>query len=99
MASLLTLGIIPLLDGSNFIEWLDMLLLAITYLDLDMALDEPKPAKPTDASSVDKMTNYNKWIKANKVVIQIITNSILRTIKGSIEVKENAKDLLEVIKS
>ena len=99
MASLSTLGNIPMLDGSNFIEWLDMLLLAITYLDLDMALDEPKPTMPTDASSVDERTTYNKWIKANKVVIRIITNSISRTIRGSIEAKENAKDLLEAIKA
>ncbi|RWR72910.1 hypothetical protein CKAN_00115700 [Cinnamomum micranthum f. kanehirae] len=76
-----------------------MLLLAITYLDLDMALDEPKPTMPTDASSVDERANYNRWIKANKVVIRIITNSISRTIRGSIEAKENAKDLLEAIKA
>ena len=83
-----------MLDGSNFIEWLDMLLLAITYLDLDMALDEPKPAIPTDTSSVDERANYNKWIKANKFMTKIITNSVSRTIRGSIEAKENANDLL-----
>ena len=58
----------------------------------------PKPAIPTDASSVDERANYNKWIKASKVVKKIITNSISMTIRGSIEARENAKDLLEATK-
>ena len=60
MASLSTLGNILMLDGSNFIEWLDMLLLAITYLDLDMALDKPKPAIPrTQAQLMKGLTIIN----------------------------------------
>lgn len=86
------------LDGSNFIELLEMILLTITFLDLDMALDEPMHPTPRDASSVDEKTYYNKWVKPNKGMLEIILNSISISIRGSTEVIENATDLLEAVK-
>ena len=54
------LGAIPTLDGSNFVDWLDMLMLTFTYLDLDMAVDEPMPPRPTEMSSGTDKSNYDK---------------------------------------
>ena len=46
MAALSTLGTIPTLDGSNFLEWIDMLMIAITFLDLDIEFEEAKCQTP-----------------------------------------------------
>ena len=56
------------------------------------------PEKPTENTTVKQRTIYEKWIKANKVGIKINLNSISRIIKGSIEIKENAKDLSNMVK-
>lgn len=42
---------------------------------------------------------YGKWIKANKVEIKNILNSIFRTIRGSIGINDKAKDLLNTMKN
>ncbi|RWR73399.1 Gag-protease-integrase-RT-RNaseH polyprotein [Cinnamomum micranthum f. kanehirae] len=98
LAALSTLGTIPTLDGSNFVEWLDALMIAITFLDLEIAFDEPMPENPTENSTAEERTIYEKWIKANKVGVKIILNSISRTIRGSIGIKDKAKDLLDTVK-
>ena len=92
------LGAIPILDGSNFVDWLDMLMLTFTYLDLDMAVDEPMPPKPTEMSSAADKANFDKWMRCNKVCLRIISNSVSKSIRGSIIIKDNAKDLLDSVK-
>lgn len=87
------LGTIPLLDGSNYPDWLDLLSLTITYLDLDMALDETMPPTPTDQSSDRDRANYEKWHRSDKVCCKIILNSISKGIRGSIDHDKNAKEL------
>ena len=86
------------MDGSNFVEWLDALMIAITFLDLEIAFDEHMPENPSENSTVEERTIYEKWIKANKVGIKISLNSISRTIRGSIGIKVKAKDLLDTVK-
>ena len=98
MVALSTLGTIPTLDGSNFLEWMDMLMIAITFLDLDIVFDEPKPLTPTNETSSDEKVKFEKWTKANKVATKIILNSISRGIRGSLGTIENAKDLLDIVK-
>ena len=51
MAALSTLGTIPTVDGSNFLEWMDMLMIAITFLDLDIVFEGTKPPTPTNETS------------------------------------------------
>ena len=98
MAALSTLGTIPTLDGSKFLKWMDMLMIAITFLDLDIVFDEPKPLTPTNETFSDEKVKFEKWTKANKVATKIILNSISRGFRGSLGTIENAKDLLDTIK-
>ena len=89
------LGAILILDGSNFVDWLDMLMLTFTYLDLGMAIDEPMPPKPTKMRSAADKANYDKWMRCNKVCFRIISNYVSKSIRGSLIIKDNAKDLLD----
>ncbi|RWR94802.1 Retrovirus-related Pol polyprotein from transposon TNT 1-94 [Cinnamomum micranthum f. kanehirae] len=89
---------IPVLNGNNFVEWKEQLLLTLGYLDLEMALEEPKPSTPTDQSSANKREEYSKWIRSNKISLMIMRNSIAKNIRGSFASKDDAKDYLDTIK-
>nr|XP_009762197.1 PREDICTED: uncharacterized protein LOC104214242 [Nicotiana sylvestris]XP_016458403.1 PREDICTED: uncharacterized protein LOC107782086 [Nicotiana tabacum] len=66
-------------------------------MDLDFALTEQKPAKPTTTSTTDEKAKYEKWMKTNKLSLMIMKRSISDHIKGAIKDNGNAKDFLSAI--
>ena len=68
---------------------------------MSFVLTENKPIidpTATDAQKAATQVSINKWVKANKMSILIIKSSIDPIMSGGIPEKENAKDLLVVIK-
>lgn len=51
------LGSTPILDGLNFIDRLDILMLTFTFIDLDLALAEHMALKFTDTSLATNKVN------------------------------------------
>ena len=98
MAALSTLAIVPTLDGSNFLEWMDMLMIAITFLDSDIVFEEAKPLTPTNEASSHEEAKFEKWTKASEVATKIILKSISRSIRGPLGIIGNVKDLLDTVK-
>ena len=87
-----------MLNGSNFIDWEDELLLTLGCLNLDTAIMESKPAKLTENSSQAERASYEKWIKASCLSFMIIKRSISKNTPSSIPDNENAKAYLEYVK-
>ena len=83
-----------MLNGSNFTDWKEKLLLTLACLNLDTALMELKPADLTDNWSPTQRAYYEKWTKANRLSLMMIKRSIVKNIRGSIPDNENAKNYL-----
>lgn len=63
-----------------------------------MALEDPMPHVSTKNSSLIERPNYDKWMRSDKVGLKIITDSISKSIRGSIKMMEHAKDDLDAIR-
>ena len=57
LAAFSTLGTIPTLDGSDFVEWLNSIMLDITFLDLEISFDEPMPEEPIKNTIAEQRGN------------------------------------------
>ncbi|XP_009784453.1 uncharacterized protein [Nicotiana sylvestris] len=65
-------------------------------MDLDFALTEEKPTEPTTTGTASEKAKYEKWMKANKLILMIM-KSTSDHIKGAIKFNGNAKDFLSAI--
>ena len=72
-------------------------------MDLDIALHEDEPPKPTARSSIEEKARYEKWGRANRLSLMILKRSISHTLIGAISKTKNAKkffdDMVEKYKS
>ena len=59
---------VPLLNGTNFLEWKESLLFQLGLMDLDLCFQvDFVPTKSTEDSSVDAKVQYEKWETSNKL--------------------------------
>ncbi|KAL0410472.1 UNVERIFIED_CONTAM: hypothetical protein Slati_3636900 [Sesamum latifolium] len=49
---------IPMLNGDNFSDWKDQVLLTLGCMDLDLAFRVDEPPIPTDSSTPTEKTSY-----------------------------------------
>ncbi|XP_052135534.1 uncharacterized protein LOC127754110 [Oryza glaberrima] len=109
MASGAALGqlqtIVPL-DGSNYTDWKNTVLLNLAMLDYDLALREDIPEEPQTTEELDMNEedyenvewNYKEklaaWEKSNRMSLMYIKNHIAKEIIGGIVDSDNAKAYL-----
>ena len=65
------------LNGSNFKDCKDYILIALGCMDLDYALRIEQPTSHTDYSASYQRRNYEKWEYSNRVSLLIIRCSSL----------------------
>ncbi|KAL6328217.1 hypothetical protein AAG906_034360 [Vitis piasezkii] len=65
-------------------------------MDLDMALREDEPPKPTNESTKAMRTHYAKWERSNHLSLISIKRSIAEHLLGGIPESNNAKEFLVV---
>ncbi|RVW92101.1 hypothetical protein CK203_037131 [Vitis vinifera] len=63
-------------------------------MDLDMALREDEPPKPTNESTEAMRAHYAKWERSNHLSLISIKRSIVEHILGGIPESNNAKEFL-----
>ncbi|RVW25654.1 Retrovirus-related Pol polyprotein from transposon TNT 1-94 [Vitis vinifera] len=63
-------------------------------LDLDMALREDEPPKPTNESTEAMRAHYAKWERSNRLSLISIKRSIVEHLLGGIPESNNAKEFL-----
>ncbi|KAL2531871.1 hypothetical protein Adt_05222 [Abeliophyllum distichum] len=89
---------IPMLNGSNFKDWKENVLIVLGCMDLDLAIRIEKPASLTDASSPDDRRNFEKWERSNRISLMIIKRGIPEAFRGAVsEEVTNAKEFLAEI--
>ncbi|KAL6313621.1 hypothetical protein AAG906_006990 [Vitis piasezkii] len=66
-------------------------------MDLDMALREDEPPKPTNESTEAMRAHYAKWERSNRLSLISIKRSIVEHLLGGIPESNNAKEFLVVV--
>ncbi|KAK6143281.1 hypothetical protein DH2020_023629 [Rehmannia glutinosa] len=74
---------IPMLNGSNFKDRKENILIILGCMDLDYALRVEQPLSLTDASSAEEKRNFEKWERSNCVSLMIIKRVILEAFRGT----------------
>ncbi|XP_028080653.1 uncharacterized protein LOC114282201 [Camellia sinensis] len=88
---------IPFLNGDNFSDWKDKILLTLGCMDLDLALRVDEPPEPTDESSAAEKSAYDKWERSNRSSLMLIKSHISQSIRGSIPPSDKVKNYMRAI--
>ncbi|XP_058189542.1 uncharacterized protein LOC131307151 [Rhododendron vialii] len=88
---------IPFLSGENFSEWKDKVLLALGCMDLDLAIREDEPPKPTNESSIAVRVAYDRWERSNRLSLMLIKTHISSSIRNSIPSCDKVNDYMKAI--
>ncbi|EOA15191.1 hypothetical protein CARUB_v10028579mg, partial [Capsella rubella] len=80
---------IPILNGSNFSEWKEHLLLVLALMDLDISLREDRP---------DAIEKTEHWDRSNRISMMIMKNRIPPKFRGIVpEDVTTAKEALSAV--
>ena len=88
---------IEILSGSNYKRWRSNIEYTLGMMDLDMALREDEPSKPTDESIEAEIAHYAKWERSNHLSLISIKRSIAEYLLGGIPESSNAKEFLVAV--
>ena len=88
---------IEILSGSNYKRWRSDIEFVLGMMDLDMALREDEPPKPTNESTEAMRAHYAKWERSNHLSLISIKRSIAEHLLGGILESNNAKEFLVVV--
>ncbi|RVW40748.1 hypothetical protein CK203_080741 [Vitis vinifera] len=69
----------------------------MTLHNLDLALRVDEPSRPTDVSSVNERSFYEKWEHSNKSCLMVMKYTMDKSIKECVPKTERAKDFLEYV--
>ena len=87
-----------MLNGTNFKDWKENILIVLSCMDLDLALRIEQPTSFTDASSPNDRKNFEKWDRSNRMSLIIIKRSISEAVRGAVSEKiTKAKEFLAEI--
>ncbi|XP_022887689.1 uncharacterized protein LOC111403420 [Olea europaea var. sylvestris] len=89
---------ILMLNGTNFKDWMENVLIVLGYMDFDLALRIEQLTPLMEESSPDKRRNFEKWDCLNCMSLMIIKRGISKAFRGAIsEEIANAKEFLAEI--
>ncbi|KAL3617107.1 hypothetical protein CASFOL_039501 [Castilleja foliolosa] len=89
---------ISVLNGNNFKDWKENVLIILGCMDLDLALRIEKPPSLTAASSSDDRRNFEKWERSDRMSLIIIKRGVPEAFRGAISDEvTSAKDFLTEI--
>ncbi|XP_022862761.1 uncharacterized protein LOC111382947 [Olea europaea var. sylvestris] len=86
---------IPILNGTNFKNWKENILIVLGCMDLDLALRVEEPTPLTEESSPDERRNFERRDRSNRMSLMIIKHGIPEAFRGAVsEGITNAKEFL-----
>ena len=88
---------IEILSGSNYKRWRSDIEFFLGMMDLNMALCEDEPLKPTNESTEAMRAHYAKWERSNRLSLISIKRSIAEHLLGGIPESNNAKEFLVAV--
>ncbi|XP_010099271.2 uncharacterized protein LOC21398556 [Morus notabilis] len=87
---------IPMLNGTNFKEWKENVMIVLGCMDLDLTLRIEQPTALTDQSSNEEKWDFEKWERSNRMSLMIMKRGIPETFRGAVSEKvTTAKEFLE----
>ena len=95
----LQLSAIKPLIGNNFEEWFKSFNVHMTLHNLDLVLRVDEPSRPTDVSSTDERSFYEKWEHSNRSCLMVMKYTTDKSIKECVPKMERTKDFLEYVKA
>src|SRR5436853_7783048 len=75
---------LPILNGANFKDWKENMLIVLGCMDLDLALRIDEPASLTAASTSDQRKDFEKWERSNRLSLMIIKRGIPEAFRGTV---------------
>ncbi|CAH9097777.1 unnamed protein product [Cuscuta europaea] len=85
---------IPLLNGTNFKEWKENVMIVLGCMDLDLALRTEKPATLKDTSTLDEKREMERWERSNRMSLMIMKHTIPESFRGTMSNEPDAKSFL-----
>ncbi|KAJ9695069.1 hypothetical protein PVL29_010524 [Vitis rotundifolia] len=70
----------------------------MTLHNLELALRVDEPSKPTDVSSTDERSFYERWEHSNRSCLMVMKYTMDKSIKECMSKTKRAKDFLEYVK-
>ncbi|CAM8940970.1 unnamed protein product [Rhodiola kirilowii] len=87
-----------MLNGTNFKDWKENIMILMGCMDLDLALREPKPDAITDTSSESDQVYKGTWERSNRQSLMIIHHGIPEAFRSAAPDEDiTAKDNLAAI--
>ena len=88
---------IEILTGNNYKEWKKHIDFALGIADINMALQEAKPADLTDTSTAAEKDYFAKWVRSNRLSLLAIRETILEHLMSGLPKTTNASAFLVVV--
>ncbi|XP_019427119.1 PREDICTED: uncharacterized protein LOC109335441 [Lupinus angustifolius] len=86
---------VPILNGTNFKDWKENILIVLGCMDLDFALKMEQPPSIVDSSTSEERKTYEKWERSNRMSLMIIKRGIPEAFRGAISERiTSAKEFL-----
>jgi hypothetical protein len=88
---------VPMLNGNNFFDWKENLLLTLGCLELDLALHVDKPPALTVESTPLEIAKHEWWERSNRLSLMFMKSHVFKGIRGSIPECTKAKAFIKAI--
>lgn len=75
---------VPMLNGTNFKDWKENILIVLGCMDIDLALRMPKPNALTAQSTPEETVYFEKWDRSNRLSLMIMKRGIPEVFRGAI---------------
>lgn len=75
---------VPMLNGTNFKDWKENILIVLGCMDIDLALRMPKPNALTAQSTPEEIVYFEKWDRSNRLSLMIMKRGIPEGFRGAI---------------
>ena len=86
-----------MLNGNNFSDWKENLLLTLGCLELDLALRENEPPALTKKSTPLEIAKHEWWERSNHLSLMFMKSHVSKGIRGSILECTKAKTFLKAV--
>jgi hypothetical protein len=88
---------VPILDGTNFLDWSEQVQFYLGVMNLDLAIWAEKPTAITDSSNVEEKAKYQSWERSNRLSIMFMRMKIANNIKSTLPKCDNAKEFFKSV--
>ncbi|XP_057962368.1 uncharacterized protein LOC131153939 [Malania oleifera] len=82
---------IPMLNGSNFKNWKENVMIVLSCMDLDVALWRERPPALADTSTSYMKRDLERWERPNRMSLMIMKHSDPEAFRGSMSNEDDAK--------